>query len=122
MGRYAGVSGGDLIDFLGFGYSDAPADFGYTMEEQADSVAALVDYLGLRGVHVVGHSMGGSIAISLAAHHPAWSHAGPAPKNGVTVAVVPEAGHLMNVDNPDGFAHAIANAVVKTKAGAQLRA
>jgi pimeloyl-ACP methyl ester carboxylesterase len=59
-----------LIDFLGFGYSEAPADFGYTMEEQADSVAALLDDLGLSGVNVVGHSMGGSVAISLAARHP----------------------------------------------------
>src|SRR6266581_7700847 len=59
-----------LIDLLGFGYSDAPADFGYTVEEHADSVAALLDHLDLRGVHVVGHSMGGSIAIALAARHP----------------------------------------------------
>jgi pimeloyl-ACP methyl ester carboxylesterase len=213
-----------LIDFLGFGYSEAPADFGYTMEEQADSVAALLDQLSLRGVNVVGHSMGGSVAISLAARHPrllrslvvaegnldpgkgtlsvriaaqseqeyireghsslvrefgvrlgetpgyggllrtfavAAPHAmhrsarsllaertptfrealenlviprtyligerslpdfpeGPAPKNGVTVAVVPGAGHLMNVDNPDGFAHAIAEVVAATEVGAEV--
>jgi pimeloyl-ACP methyl ester carboxylesterase len=59
-----------LVDFLGFGYSEAPADFGYTMEEHADSVAALLDHLGLRGVHLVGHSMGGTVAIALAARHP----------------------------------------------------
>jgi pimeloyl-ACP methyl ester carboxylesterase len=45
---------------------------------------------------------------------------GPAPKHGVTVAVVPEAGHLMNVDNPDGFAQAIADAVAGTKTSAEL--
>src|SRR5438105_4143486 len=58
-----------LVDLLGFGYSDTPADFSYTMEEHADSVAALLEHLGLRGAHVVGHSMGGSIAIALAARH-----------------------------------------------------
>jgi pimeloyl-ACP methyl ester carboxylesterase len=47
---------------------------------------------------------------------------GPAPKNGVTVAVVPEAGHLMNVDNPDGFAQAIADAVAESTTGAELHA
>jgi pimeloyl-ACP methyl ester carboxylesterase len=59
-----------LVDLLGFGYSEAPADFGYTMDEHADSVAALLDQLGLRGVHLVGHSMGGSVAIALATRHP----------------------------------------------------
>ena len=30
-----------LIDFLGFGLSDRPADFGYTMAEHADTVATV---------------------------------------------------------------------------------
>jgi pimeloyl-ACP methyl ester carboxylesterase len=206
-----------LIDLLGSGYSEAPADFGYTMEAQADAVGALLDYLGLSDVHVVGHSMGGSVAILLAASNPRLfkslivaegnldpgkgsfssriaaqtedeyvheGHAalarelqgwlgetpgyggvlrtftmaapyavhrsarsllaqrtptfreafenlaiprtyligerslpdfpeGPPPKSG-TVDVIPDAGHLMNVDNPDGFARAIANAVGDT--------
>lgn len=35
---------------------------------------------------------------------------GPAPETPVNVVIVPDAGHLMNVDNPDGLAVAIATA------------
>ncbi|HLZ68855.1 MAG TPA: alpha/beta hydrolase [Dehalococcoidia bacterium] len=203
-----------LVDLLGFGYSDRPEAFGYSMEEHADSVAALLEHLGLFGCRVIGHSMGGSIAILLAFRFPSlvsalvvaegnldpgkggislqiaaqpeevfireghatlmhdlkgWLDAtpayggafravqgaspqaiyrsaqsllaarqptlrqaleqlaiprtyligerslpgfpeGPAPANGVEVAYVADAGHLMNADNPDGFACAIAHA------------
>jgi pimeloyl-ACP methyl ester carboxylesterase len=59
-----------LIDVPGHGLSDRPADFGYTLEEHARAVAAVLDAERLRGVELVGHSMGGSIAIVLAAHRP----------------------------------------------------
>ncbi|MFJ8627735.1 alpha/beta fold hydrolase [Kitasatospora sp. NPDC093550] len=59
-----------LMDLLGFGVSDRPADFGYTLEEHADAVAAAVRAAGLSRVEVVGHSMGGAIAIVLAHRHP----------------------------------------------------
>lgn len=59
-----------LIDFLGFGLSDRPPSFGYTVEEQADVIARLFDELSLRGCEVVGHSMGGVIATLLADRRP----------------------------------------------------
>ena len=59
-----------LVDFLGFGLSDRPASYGYTMEEHADTVAALLRGVELAGVRVVAHSMGGAIAILLAERHP----------------------------------------------------
>jgi pimeloyl-ACP methyl ester carboxylesterase len=59
-----------LVDLLGFGYSDRPEGFGYAPGEQAETVAALLDHLGLRGCVVVGHSMGGSVAIMLAGVRP----------------------------------------------------
>jgi pimeloyl-ACP methyl ester carboxylesterase len=59
-----------LVDLLGFGYSEAPVDFSYAIEDQADSVAALLGHLAPGNFHVVGHSMGGSVGISLAARHP----------------------------------------------------
>ena len=59
-----------LVDFLGFGLSDRPAAFGYTMVEHADSVAALLRAVDLVNVRVVAHSMGGAIAILLAERHP----------------------------------------------------
>ncbi|WP_280685307.1 alpha/beta hydrolase [Kitasatospora sp. MAA19] len=59
-----------LLDLLGFGISDRPADFGYTLEEHADAVAAALTAAGLAGVEVIGHSMGGAIAVVLAHRHP----------------------------------------------------
>jgi len=55
-----------LVDLLGFGYSDRPATWSYTLEAHARTVEALLDALGTRGCVLVGHSMGGSIAILLA--------------------------------------------------------
>ncbi|MFJ4597073.1 MULTISPECIES: alpha/beta fold hydrolase [unclassified Kitasatospora] len=60
-----------LLDLLGFGLSDRPADFGYTLEGHADAVAAALAEAGLAGVEVIGHSMGGAIAVVLAHRHPA---------------------------------------------------
>ncbi|MGW2177033.1 alpha/beta fold hydrolase [Streptomyces sp. NPDC001732] len=59
-----------LVDLLGFGISDRPADFGYTLEEHADAVATAMETAGAEGADVIGHSMGGAVAIVLAARHP----------------------------------------------------
>ena len=59
-----------LIDLLGFGFSDRPAEFCYSMEDHARVVATLLDHLGLAGVQLIGHSMGGTIAILLAGRRP----------------------------------------------------
>ena len=59
-----------LVDFPGAGFSERPADFAYSLEEHARSVAALLDHLRLRDCAVIGHSMGGSVATTLAALRP----------------------------------------------------
>ncbi|MEU2235573.1 alpha/beta fold hydrolase [Streptomyces vietnamensis] len=59
-----------LVDLLGHGLSDRPADFDYRMESQAAAVAAVLDHLGVAGVDLVGHSMGGAVTIHLAADRP----------------------------------------------------
>jgi pimeloyl-ACP methyl ester carboxylesterase len=59
-----------MPDFLGFGYSDRPNDFGYTIEEHADSVACLLDQLKVMSCTVVGASLGGTVAITLATKRP----------------------------------------------------
>lgn len=59
-----------LIDCFGFGLSDRPEQFGYTIEEHAESVARLLHNLGIDSIQLIGHSMGGAIAITLAALHP----------------------------------------------------
>lgn len=59
-----------MIDFLGFGISDRPSSFGYTLADHADSVARALDLLGVRGADVIGHSMGGGVAVLLAQRRP----------------------------------------------------
>lgn len=55
-----------LIDLLGSGFSDRPAEFAYTIEDHARTVAALADALSLSSLNLFGHSMGGAVAIAAA--------------------------------------------------------
>jgi len=59
-----------LVDFLGHGYSDKPLDFAYSLEAHAGTIVALIDELGVMNCGLVGHSMGGGIAILVAAARP----------------------------------------------------
>jgi pimeloyl-ACP methyl ester carboxylesterase len=59
-----------LIDLLGHGISDRPTGFDYTLESHADALAAALNSAGVTGAELVAHSMGGSVAIVLAARHP----------------------------------------------------
>ncbi|MFV2086281.1 alpha/beta fold hydrolase [Micromonospora sp. LOL_021] len=59
-----------VVDLLGAGFSDRPAGFDYRMESHAVTVAALLDKLGLADCTVVASSMGGAVAILLAASRP----------------------------------------------------
>jgi len=59
------------IDYLGVGDSDKPpSGFHYTIEEQADLIAQMIEQLGISNVHIVGVSYGGAIALNLAARYP----------------------------------------------------
>lgn len=58
------------IDQLGFGKSDKPAEFPYTMDAQADVVAEVLDALKIEKAVVVGHSMGGEVALATAIRFP----------------------------------------------------
>ena len=59
-----------LIDLLGHGISDRPTDAAYTLEEHADLLASALTTAGVSGAQLIGHSMGGAVAIVLAARHP----------------------------------------------------
>lgn len=59
-----------LVDLPGFGFSDRPADFAYTVDAHAGVLAAWLEALALPAIDLFGHSMGGSIAIALATRVP----------------------------------------------------
>uniref|UniRef100_A0A453AKQ0 AB hydrolase-1 domain-containing protein n=1 Tax=Aegilops tauschii subsp. strangulata TaxID=200361 RepID=A0A453AKQ0_AEGTS len=60
------------VDLLGFGDSPKPANCAYTLRDHVEAIErSLVDPLHLGSFHLVSHSMGCTIAIALAAKHPA---------------------------------------------------
>jgi pimeloyl-ACP methyl ester carboxylesterase len=54
------------VDLKGSGYSDKPDDGRYRVADQAAVVAALADELQLQGVTLIGHSLGGGVALMTA--------------------------------------------------------
>ncbi|OBH83769.1 haloalkane dehalogenase [Mycobacterium scrofulaceum] len=53
-------------DYLGFGLSDRPAGFGYTIEEHARVLGEFVDHLDLEGYLTMGQDWGGPISMAVA--------------------------------------------------------
>lgn len=58
------------VDRPGAGYSERAPGALASLAEQADVLAALIGRLGLHRPLVVGHSMGGAVALALAQRHP----------------------------------------------------
>ncbi|MGD0348278.1 MAG: alpha/beta fold hydrolase [Terracidiphilus sp.] len=59
-----------IPDLIGYGRSDRPADFSYSVRDEAAVVVGFMDALDLRQVELGGWSMGGWIAVLVAAQHP----------------------------------------------------
>jgi pimeloyl-ACP methyl ester carboxylesterase len=59
-----------VVDFLGYGYSDKPESFGYTLDDHAQTVLELLSALEIEDCVLVGHSMGGTVATLVAAARP----------------------------------------------------
>ncbi|MGA2754624.1 MAG: alpha/beta fold hydrolase [Terracidiphilus sp.] len=59
-----------MPDLIGFGRSQQPADFSYSVRDQAAVVLAFMDTLGLKQVDLGGWSMGGWIVQLIASDHP----------------------------------------------------
>jgi esterase len=58
------------LDMRGYGQSARADDMDYSRSAQLEDLEAFVDALGLRSITIVGHSMGGALAICYAAEHP----------------------------------------------------
>jgi pimeloyl-ACP methyl ester carboxylesterase len=58
------------VDLKGFGYSGRPGKGDYSLSEQARLVVHLMDKLGIDRGAVVGHSLGGEVAMRMAANWP----------------------------------------------------
>ena len=54
------------FDSMGFGLSDKPLDFEYTSDNHAKTLVQAIDNLGIDQFSLMGHSMGGGIAIRMA--------------------------------------------------------
>lgn len=57
------------LDLPGFGLSEKPADYSYSLLEQADVVVLLLRALGVSEIDIVAHDMGTSVATELCARH-----------------------------------------------------
>ncbi|MBI5513639.1 MAG: alpha/beta hydrolase [Deltaproteobacteria bacterium] len=57
-------------DLPGFGDSEKPARYSYSREAYADTLCDLLAGLGIPRASVVGHGMGGGVALTMAAAHP----------------------------------------------------
>jgi pimeloyl-ACP methyl ester carboxylesterase len=55
------------VDLLGFGGSDKPESGDYSLSAQGQRIISLADQLGLKNFSLIGHSMGGQIAMFIAA-------------------------------------------------------
>ncbi|OLF10936.1 alpha/beta hydrolase [Actinophytocola xinjiangensis] len=69
-GQLAGHVPGVALDLPGFGHTEPPPGFDYTIPAHADVVARYIRGLGVGPVHLFGNSMGGAISVLVAARHP----------------------------------------------------
>jgi pimeloyl-ACP methyl ester carboxylesterase len=68
--QLSGFAPGLSLDLPGFGRSEPPRVFDYSIPAHADAVARFVRGLGVGPVHLFGNSMGGAISMYVAADHP----------------------------------------------------
>jgi pimeloyl-ACP methyl ester carboxylesterase len=59
-----------MPDLFGYGRSEKPADFSYSIPDEASTVVAFIDAMGLKKVDLGGLSMGGWIVQRIATDHP----------------------------------------------------
>lgn len=57
-------------DMAGFGFSERPANYQYSMQNWVAQAVGVLDALNIQQASVVGNSFGGALALALAIHHP----------------------------------------------------
>ncbi|TAM28985.1 MAG: alpha/beta fold hydrolase, partial [Rhodanobacter sp.] len=57
-------------DMVGFGFTDRPAGYHYTMDNWVTHAIGVMDALKLQQVDLVGNSFGGALSLALAVRHP----------------------------------------------------
>lgn len=57
-------------DLVGFGFTDRPASYRYSMDNWVAHAVGLLDALGVEQTDLVGNSFGGGLALALAIRHP----------------------------------------------------
>ena len=63
-----------IPDQIGFGKSDKPAEYSYTLAHLAANTHALLDKLSIDQATILGHSMGGMLAVRYALMYPSATH------------------------------------------------
>lgn len=58
------------IDLIGFGYSSRVTEPVYSLQYYADTLRGFMDKVGIECAHLVGHSLGGGVALQFAHDHP----------------------------------------------------
>ncbi len=54
-----------MLDLLGFGESEPAGNFQFTMQEHTEAIHELLEFLNIENLYVLGHSMGGYVALEL---------------------------------------------------------
>jgi pimeloyl-ACP methyl ester carboxylesterase len=57
------------VDMIGYGFSDKPSRYPYSLHDQADLCQEILEALGVRRVHLLAHDVGDSVAQELMARH-----------------------------------------------------
>ncbi|MCL2728925.1 MAG: alpha/beta hydrolase [Actinomycetia bacterium] len=70
MARLAGTVAAEALDLPGFGYSPPPDDGNYSIAGHARAVVRLLDAERRGPVHLFGNSLGGAVAVKVAAARP----------------------------------------------------